>query len=371
MSRAALKTPSAAITMTPSGLAGALLAWYDRHGRVLPWRAKPGERADPYAVWLSEIMLQQTTVATVGPYFQAFLERWPTVETLAAASLDEVLHAWAGLGYYSRARNLHACAQLVAGEFGGEFPDTEDALLTLPGVGPYTAAAIAAIAFGQSATVIDGNVERVIARMFAIETPLPAAKKEIRVRAEALTPDERAGDYAQGLMDLGATVCIPKRPVCGRCPWNDACAARASGLVETLPRRAPKKPKPTRRGVAFWTARPDGAVLLRKRPAQGLLGGMMEVPSSPWTEQILEEEEHLAHAPVKAAWRRRAGLVRHTFTHFHLELVVYEGAGPAAAEADGVWVAPDRLHEHALPTVMKKVAAHALGDDGPLFAAGR
>lgn len=341
--------------------AAELLAWYDRHRRHLPWRMAPGEVADPYRVWLSEIMLQQTTVATVGPYFEKFLARWPTIEALAAAELDEVLHGWAGLGYYSRARNLHACARHVAKSLDGRFPDTEQALRALPGIGPYTAAAIAAIAFNRPAAVIDGNVERVIARMFAIETPLPAAKKQIRAAAEPLTPTQRPGDYAQALMDLGATICTPKRPSCDRCPWAAACAGLARGMAESLPRRAPKKERPTRRGAAFWTRRADGMVLLRKRPPKGLLGGMMEVPSSPWTDKNEGEECRLDHAPLTAAWRKRPGLVRHTFTHFHLEIIVYEADVPAAnVIADGVWVPLDQLHAHALPTLMKKIITHAL-----------
>ena len=231
-----------------------MLAWYDRHRRTLPWRAPAGERTDPYRVWLSEIMLQQTTVATVGDYFRRFVERWPTVEALAAAPLDDVLSAWAGLGYYARARNLHACAQAVAERHGGRFPEDEAGLLALPGIGPYTAAAIRAIAFDQPASAVDGNVERVIARLFAIETPLPDAKPEIHARAAELVPQQRAGDYAQAMMDLGATVCTPRNPRCVICPLMDGCRARQLGIAEELPRRAPKADKPTRRGLAFVLA---------------------------------------------------------------------------------------------------------------------
>src|SRR6266852_943396 len=257
-----------------------LLAWYDRHRRTLPWRAPAGARAEPYLVWLSEIMLQQTTVATVGDYFRRFVERWPTVEALAAAPLDDVLSAWAGLGYYARARNLHACARAVAERHDGRFPEDEASLLALPGIGRYTAAAIRAIAFDQPASAVDGNVERVIARLFAIDTPLPDAKPEIQLLAAKLVPESRAGDYAQAMMDLGATVCTPKSPRCVICPLMSSCRARKLGLAEDLPRRSPKAERPTRRGLAFVLARRDGAILLRKRPAKGLLGGMDSVPSA-------------------------------------------------------------------------------------------
>lgn len=343
-----------------AAVAPRLLAWYDRHRRDLPWRAAPGARPDPYHVWLSEIMLQQTTVAAVGPYFRAFLGRWPTVAALAAAELDQVLHAWQGLGYYARARNLHKCAGAVAGRFGGVFPETEAELRALPGIGPYTAAAVAAIAFDRSATVVDGNVERVVARLNAVTAPLPGAKGALRALAERLTPAGRAGDFAQAMMDLGATVCVPRTPLCGRCPLAPACAGRAAGIAERLPVRAPKKPKPTRRGVAFWAVRGDGAVLLRRRAEAGLLGGMMEVPSTPWVVDGLDERP-LDHAPVRAqGWRLLPGVVRHSFTHFHLELEVLAGAALGEPPDGGVWCPPDRLGEHALPTLMKKVCRHAL-----------
>ena len=352
--------------------ASVLLTWYDAHARSLPWRALPGVKADPYAVWLSEIMLQQTTVATVGPYFRKFLHKWPEVHDLAAADIDEVMHAWAGLGYYSRARNLHACAKLVVSDHASAFPQTQEALLKLPGIGPYTAAAVSAIAFGKPATVADGNVERVIARLFAITEPLPAAKKRIHEKAATLTPARRPGDYAQAIMDLGATVCTPKRPACERCPWKKPCVARAGGNPETLPVKAPKKEKPTRRGAAFWTVRADGAVLIRKRPPKGLLGGMMEVPSTTWVadEPGAPPKEKrtrpllLAEAPAKAKWKKRPGEVRHTFTHFHLVLELYEACVPQKTKADGLWVQPAELGDYALPTVIKKVVSLALSDTG-------
>ena len=348
----------------PAASPAALLAWYDRHRRVLPWRAAAGERPDPYRVWLSEIMLQQTTVATVGRYFVAFLERWPTVEALAAADLDAVLHAWQGLGYYARARNLHRCARTVAADHGGRFPDTEEGLRALPGVGRYTAAAIAAIAFGRRATVVDGNVERVVARLHAVEAAMPAAKPTLYGLAAALTPAQRAGDFAQAMMDLGATVCTPRSPRCGLCPWADACRARAAGIAEALPRRAEKAARPVRHGVAFWIARADGSVLLRRRAEEGLLGGMIEVPSTDWRAAPWTEAEAVRHAPAGAGFRPLPGVVRHVFTHFALELRVMAAAAHAAPAEAGFWCPIDRFGEHAFPTVMKKVVRHALGQIG-------
>jgi A/G-specific adenine glycosylase len=344
----------------PADLADRLLAWYDRHARVLPWRARPGEPADPYRVWLSEIMLQQTTVVAVGPYFRDFLARWPTVHDLAAADLDAVLHAWQGLGYYARARNLHKCARAVSVEHGGIFPDTEAALLGLPGIGAYTAAAIAAIAFGRKATVMDGNIERVIARLFAVAEPLPRAKPALRRLAESLTPAVRPGDYAQAMMDLGATICLPRRPKCMLCPLNEGCAARRAGNQEALPTRLPKVTRPLRHGVVFWTVRRDGAVLLRRRPDHGLLGGLFEVPSTEWRANPWSPDEAMAAAPIRTSWRPLDGVVRHGFTHFELELSLLVGSARGAAADGGVWCAVDRLSDYALPTLMKKVVRHAL-----------
>jgi len=339
-------------------LTARLLAWYDAHGRDLPWRAK-GERPDSYHVWLSEIMLQQTTVAAVKAYFMKFLELWPTVEALAAAPLDDVLRAWAGLGYYARARNLHACAGVVANELGGRFPEVEADLRKLPGIGPYTAGAIAAIAFDRPHAAVDGNVERVLSRLYAIEEPLPDAKPLIRARAEALVPASRAGDFAQALMDLGATLCTPKSPKCLMCPWTEECEGRKRGIAAGLPVRRPKAAIPTRRGVAFWIERGDGAVLLRRRPDRGLLGGMMEVPSTQWTEKGPADPQ--AEAPVAAEWKSLRGVVEHTFTHFHLELKVQRATvAGAGLSGDFRWVSPRDLHGEALPTVMRKVVALAL-----------
>jgi A/G-specific adenine glycosylase len=343
--------------------AAALLAWYDRHRRRLPWRAGPGETADPYHVWLSEIMLQQTTVAAVGPYFIAFVTRWPSVVALAAASLDEVLGAWAGLGYYARARHLHACARTVAGEFGGRFPQTEMGLRALPGIGPYTAAAIAAIAFGRRAAPVDGNVERVIARLEAIEEPLPQCKPRIRAHAFKLVPEDRPGDFAQALMDLGATICTPRRPACGLCPLANGCEAHRRGLAETFPVKQPKPPRPVRRGAAYWIERHDGAVLMRRRADKGLLGGMIEVPTSDWTAS--GPADIAAAAPIGARWTA-AGQIEHTFTHFHLMLTVWRAEGAEAFElpmGDYRWVGVNEMHGQALPSLMKKVVAEVRGSE--------
>jgi len=344
-----------------ASLAARLAEWYRQHGRRLPWRAESGEEPDPYRVWLSEIMLQQTTVATVGPYYLAFLARWPTVEALAEAELDQVLHAWQGLGYYARARNLHRCAQTVARELGGRFPEDETALRALPGIGPYTAAAVAAIAFGRQATAVDGNVERVMARLHAVETPLPDAKPRLKRHAQALTPAARPGDHAQALMDLGATVCLPRRPLCGRCPWQTDCRAHAHGIAAELPRRRPRPPRPMRHGVCFWLTDGDGAVLLRRRPERGLLGGMMEVPGTDWREAPWPTGEALALAPLSGLdWRPLAGEVAHGFTHFQLTLTVLAAATPRRRPTDGVWCRPNKLGGQALPTLTRKVVRHAL-----------
>ncbi|MDF2097155.1 A/G-specific adenine glycosylase [Aquibaculum arenosum] len=350
----------------PAALRQRLLQWYDRHARRLPWRALPEEVADPYHVWLSEIMLQQTTVVAAAPYFEAFLARWPRVEELAAAPLDEVLTAWAGLGYYARARNLHKCAQSLVAEHGGRFPQEEAALQALPGIGAYTAAAIAAIAFDRPAAPVDGNWERVIARLFAIETPLPPAKAEIREAAATLVSPQRPGDFAQAMMDLGAILCLPGRPKCLLCPLAEDCAAYALNREKELPARTPKAAKPTRRGIAFWTIDAQGRLLLRRRPEKGLLGGMMEVPSTEWRGDHWSEAEALPQAPFPADWRALPGQVRHTFTHFHLELEVWAGRieSGASPPPGSLWAEPDELDKQALPSVMRKVISHALKRGG-------
>lgn len=340
-----------------------LLAWYDHHRREMPWRARPGEAADPYRVWLSEVMLQQTTVAAVKPFFLRFLERFPTVEALAEAPSEAVMQAWAGLGYYSRARNLHACARAIVEKHGGRFPSTEAELLKLPGIGAYTAAAVAAIAFNEKAAAVDGNVERVMSRLFMVEEPLPRAKPLIRSLTEEMVPPDRPGDFAQALMDLGATICTPKRPACALCPWMRPCQARAAGLQETFPVKQKKETGPLRRGAAFVVLRADDTVLLQTRPPQGLLGGMAEPPTSAW-EPGYEPSRAVLDAPLEARWQRLPGFVRHVFTHFPLEMTVLFAKVPKGTPApDGMrWTPRLQLHEEALPGVMKKVLTHALGD---------
>ena len=349
----------------PTAPATALLAWYDRHHRDLPWRVSPaaraaGARPDPYHVWLSEVMLQQTTVQAVKPYFARFLALWPTVADLAAAPSDAVMAAWAGLGYYARARNLKKCAEAVASLHGGAFPHTEAALRALPGIGDYTAAAVAAIAFDRRAVVVDGNVERVVSRLFRIETPLPAAKPLIRAATDAITPDARAGDFAQAMMDLGATICTPKRPACALCPLSADCAARAGDDPERFPLKAAKKAKPVRLGAAFVAETEDGAVFLRRRPESGLLGGMSEVPTTGWTARQ-DGETGMEAAPFAADWRA-AGNVTHVFTHFELRLTVYHARTARRPSNEGWWQPREALGAAALPTVMRKAIAAALAD---------
>lgn len=307
-------------------------------------------------------MLQQTTVAAVKDYFLRFTQAWPDVHALADADLDDVLRAWAGLGYYARTQNLHKCAGIVSAEHYGQFPRTAPELQKLPGIGPYTAAAIAAIAFDEPCAAVDGNVERILARFYAIETPLPDAKTEIKQKAERLVPAARPGDFAQAMMDLGATLCAPRKANCLICPWTKRCQGRILGLAETLPRKAPKKAKPTRFGTCFWVERRDGAVLLRRRPERGLLGGMMEVPSTEWTEARPKDPE--AAAPIEASWQHLKARVSHTFTHFHLELEIWSSDGAPdlskLPEGDFRWVAKQELHAEALPSVMRKVCAAVL-----------
>ena len=392
---------------TPSKL---LLAWYDRHRRVLPWRAPKGQVQDPYKVWLSEIMLQQTTVQAVGPYFAKFLKKWPTVKALARAERDDVLGAWAGLGYYARARNLHKAAKAVA-EMGGKFPTTYDGLRELPGIGDYTAGAIAAIAYDLPYAAMDANAERVIARYAAVEEPLPKSKPAMRAALQALVPQKRAGDFAQALMDLGSAICTPKRPACLSCPWMEGCEAHKLGIQEQLPRKREKAARPLKRGAAFVARDADGAVLLMKRPEKGLLGGMLQPPLGPWTDTFPSKAEAMKQSPFKADWKKRAGIVRHGFTHFELEIEVYsvevsqrpkhirtchprpseakrnEGKGTQASKSGksetpgsshaaatkslglltqsspgmtGVfWVEERKLKDAALPTVMRKIVSHS------------
>jgi len=334
----------------PSTQARALLDWYDAHARTLPWRTPPGAatRPDPYRVWLSEVMLQQTTVAAVGPYFAKFTTRWPTVEALAAADEAELMAAWAGLGYYARARNLVACARAVAGEHGGRFPDTEEGLRALPGVGAYTAAAIAAIAFGRRAVVVDANVERVVSRLFAIAEPLPASRPRIRALTDSITPEKRAGDFTQAMMDLGATICTSRNPRCLLCPLSAGCAAQAGGAPDGYPVKAAKKPRPQKRGIAYWLES-EGTVLLVRRPGKGMLGGMRALPGGDWGETAE------AAPPAVANWRL-LGSVTHVFTHFSLVLDVMAGHLPGRPD-EGEWWPVDRIDEAGLPTLYSRAAA--------------
>ncbi len=348
--------------------AGLLLAWYDRHHRDLPWRISPamragGKLADPYHVWLSEIMLQQTNVTTVKPYFFDFLTRWPNVNDLAGASNEDVMKAWAGLGYYARARNLKKCAQIIARDHAGQFPDSEAELKKLPGIGDYTAAAISAIAFSNRAVVMDGNIERVISRLHAIEEPLPGAKAKLKHWVDHLTPDDRSGDFAQAMMDLGATICTPKRPACGPCPFSSCCKAKLFDDPERFPLKAPKKTRPIRLGAAFVALNEKSEIYLQKRPEKGLLGGMTEVPTTQWVVDRDGMGNDQDHAPFVAEWRNM-GLISHIFTHFELRLTIYL-ARVAGREPDhGWWEPTENLKAQALPTLMKKAIAKGLQASG-------
>ena len=345
-------------------LRAALLDWYDRQGRTLPWRLRPEDRAagavaDPYAIWLSEIMLQQTTVVHATPYWEAFLGRWPSVHDLARAPREDVLAAWAGLGYYARARNLHACAGVVSQELNGQFPSELDQLSKLPGIGEYTSNAIRAVAFDKPASVVDGNVERVLARLASIEVPLPKAKPVIKSLAAELADPVRPGDYAQAIMDLGATVCTPKSPSCPSCPWRASCTSYSAGTQIRYPLKEKKKPKPVRRGLCFHVVR-DGCLWLRRRPDTGLLGGMLELPGPEWSERAQAPQPGDA-TPFDASWAH-AGQVRHVFTHFSLELDVYSAEAPGDWQPEtGQFIALRDLETAGLPSVMMKAAKLALG----------
>ena len=347
--------------MRDADVSDRLLPWYDLHARTMPWRVPPAQRLagklpDPYRVWLSEVMLQQTTVAAVRDYFLRFTTLWPSVGDLAAAEDGAVMGEWAGLGYYARARNLLKCARAVVRDHAGTFPDTRAALLTLPGIGPYTASAIASIAFDRAETVVDGNVERVMARLYAHEDPLPTAKPALTGFAQRHTPDTRPGDYAQAVMDLGATICTPKSPACGICPLSDLCRARALGVAASLPRKLPKAAKPIRLGYAYVARRQDGAFLLERRPDKGLLGGMLGWPGSDWSDAPSSAP------PFAADWRRVEGEVRHTFTHFHLRLTVFVAqVGDAPV---GQFLTRAEFRPSDLPTVMRKAYDMAAPDLG-------
>ena len=355
--------------LPPSALADKTLVWFDANARALPWRAKPGERADPYRVWLSEILLQQTTTTGAAPYFAKFTSRWPDVAALAAAPIEEVMSAFAGLGYYSRARHLHACAKAVAAA-GGVFPSEETALRALPGVGPYTAAAIAAIAFGQPATPIDGNIARIVSRLAGFSAPIAENRRAIEDFARKLTPARRAGDFAQALMDIGATICRPKAPACLACPLRAGCRAAAGGDAEAFPGRSIKKPRPEKVGAAFFAERPNGAFLARRRPPKGLLGGTMELPSGAWrvgeVAEIGPDE-----APFAADWARLPAPVEHVFTHFSLRLALYVAPAPDAEAPVGfVFVAPDEIDAAGFSGLMRKAALSARKQKTPTGGEG-
>ncbi|MGB7286798.1 MAG: A/G-specific adenine glycosylase [Salaquimonas sp.] len=342
-----------------------LLDWYDRHARVLPWRVPPkqskdGLRPDPYHIWLSEVMLQQTQVATVRDYYLKFLRYWPSIEDLAKAEPDDVMKAWAGLGYYSRARNLKKCAEMVAGQLNGNFPSRIDELKKLPGIGEYTSAAIASIAFGKPVPVVDGNIERVMTRLHRIDKPVREAKEIIKTLVADILPKDRPGDFAQSMMDLGATLCTPKNPACSLCPINQSCNAFAAGDMELYPVKVPKQERPTRKGAAFVIQNAKGQILLRKRADKGLLGGMSEVPGTVWTARI-DGQTGLEALPFLGKWQH-CGIARHSFTHFHLELEVWHLQDVSRAIDEGWWSDMDQLSGEALPTVMRKVIILALPD---------
>lgn len=344
-----------------------LLTWYDTHRRELPWRAKPGERADPYRVWLSEIMLQQTTVAAVAPYYRAFLKRWPNIEKLAAAALDDICGAWAGLGYYSRARNLHRAAQAIVREHCGVFPATSAELRTLPGIGAYTAAAIATIAFGEPVAAMDANAERVVARLHAFTGELPKGRAALAGLGQALVPKTRPGDFAQALMDLGSAICLPRRPRCDACPLADICQGRQQGIAQTLPRRAAKRARPLKRGAAFVALDRGGSIYLVRRPDKGLLAGMLQPPLTEWQAEFPTRSGALAHAPFTGAWERKPGFVRHGFTHFELELEIYVCRFRSRPNGEGLWLTPAEFASAPVPTVMRKAVGHAVDAALPLF----
>ena len=338
-----------------------LLNWYDQNKRLMPWRPRDGSRPDAYKVWLSEIMLQQTQVATAIPYFEKFLNRWPSIFKLAEANLDDVLIEWAGLGYYARARNLHRCAKIIVSNFNGIFPDQEEKLLELPGVGTYTAAAIMAIAFDAKATPMDGNFERVTARLNAVEKPLPAAKSLLKKYATMITPDYRPGDYAQAVMDLGATICTPQKPLCNKCPVNDSCLSLKKGKTGVIPKKTPRRKKPNRFGIAFLCINTNNEILLQRRPAKGLFAGMMEVPGTPWTENPPSQTQIQNSEPFKADWQVVPGTVSHIFTHFKLEIKILRSSPKYCRKIDNLtWHPADSFENAGLPSLMLKIIRHGL-----------
>lgn len=329
-----------------------LLNWYDQHGRTLPWRAKGKQKPDPYHVWISEIMLQQTTVAAVIPYFLSFTKRWPTIKDFSKASLDDVLHAWQGLGYYSRARNLHKAAGIITDKFKGQLPNAETDLLSLPGLGPYTSAAVSAIAFNQVSAPVDGNIERVIARLFCIAGLNPQLKKDVTAKLKPLVPNDRPGDFIQALMDLGATVCLPENPKCDICPLQKNCRAFQTNRVKDFPTKKTKAKIPVRKTIVFWVEDKNGNVLIRKRPEKGLLASMMEIPSSAWSTDF-NLEKALKEAPLKLNYKLQPGTLRHTFTHFHLDMQI--ATAETKSKQKGLWVHPKDFQDYAFPNLMKKI----------------
>ena len=345
------------MTFWPKDKTKQLLIWYEAHRRKFPWRAEPDKDPNVYYVWISEIMLQQTRATTAIPYFNRFIARWPTLKELACAPRDDVLHSWSGLGYYARARNLHTCAQDIVKHHGGIFPTSVKDLCSLPGIGPYTASAISAIAFDQPAVVIDANVERIISRLFTVPKPISQAKPQIEKLALKIFPAERPGDFAQGLMDLGAQVCRPKNPVCSDCPWSDGCKARKSGKPEAWPVKNPKTPIRTRFGIVFWVEHPSGAILLRKRPDRGMLGGMTEIVSSEWLTEPIPASQIDKHAPIpNADWSPIGEKIQHTFSHFKLELRIYKSKGIIQPKG-AFWCPLEKLAAQPFPTLMKKIVA--------------
>lgn len=349
----------------------ALLNWYDNDGRILPWRARGEQIVNPYHVWLSEIMLQQTTVVTVIPYFLSFIQRWPTFHQLAEASLDDILHAWQGLGYYARARNLHLCAKKVSEEYEGRLPTNSEQLIKLPGIGPYTSKAIAAIAFNECVLPVDGNIARILSRLYAISAPLPQGMPEIQSAATIFTPHIRPGDFAQAMMDLGATICVPRSPSCEKCPFQSTCKARALGIAAELPVKNKKPIRPQKYTIAYILKREDGAILLRKRPEKGLLGGMMAVPTSEWQLEKIDNKNIEKSAPFVTYWKSLKSKISHSFTHFDLEVMPYYGniCTQKAEALEGDWVFPHQLKQYALPKLFKKIIETSLNELSPIDVA--
>lgn len=340
---------------------GSIIAWYAVHGREFPWRYKIDEKPSTYHVWLSEIMLQQTTTTTVKPYFNKFTEQWPDIDSLSEASLDSVLKAWAGLGYYTRARNLHLCAQKIVQSYGSVFPETEQELLSLPGIGPYTAAAISAIAFDHPASPIDGNIARILARVFKLKSVKPQLLVEAKEVMQELVPKRHNGAFVQALMDIGATICKPRETLCAQCPINQSCRAHLDGQQADFPQKGIKKIIPIKYGYFYWIEDDAGRVCIQQRPQTGLFGGMYEIPSSSWQSEDEGSKKALTAAPVSFKGKEDGVIISHTFTHFHLKMKILRGRVARAGDK-GLWVYPSELHHYAMPTLMKKVMRHCLSN---------